>query len=355
MMRLEEVNKAGQELVDFSKKLTFFRKNLELFIKEIESLDKGYLQKFHDENRDKEKIKLMRAEFVRNIIDGKDVSVKYLEKLRKEYESRYGKSMFRGWNNYAILFGIYYGFFKEELKKKLEMIKDYILDGLKANGKFNDKSRVVDFHGARAYGDTRCWIEIFPSSKNYKESYPFYMEFNNGEIRAGLSGIYMNKDSIVFEKSNKFNIDRILKKFLENYDKYKRYNGNINISSQNPLVFEEIKEKTETEDLKTLISQIFLTEDELQNIIQILKRKKNIILQGPPGVGKTFIAKRLAYAFIGRKDDSKIEMVQFHQSYSYEDFIQGYRPTEDGKFVLKNGINKQRKFEQDIWGVNDVN
>jgi 5-methylcytosine-specific restriction protein B len=72
-------------------------------------------------------------------------------------------------------------------------------------------------------------------------------------------------------------------------------------------------------------------------MVSYLDRKKNIILQGPPGTGKTFVAKKLAYALMGEKDDSRIEMVQFHQSVSYEDFIQGYRPTESGSFKLKNG------------------
>ena len=69
----------------------------------------------------------------------------------------------------------------------------------------------------------------------------------------------------------------------------------------------------------------------------LLKNKKNLILQGAPGVGKTFTAKRLAYAMMGKKDESRIHLIQFHQSYSYEDFIMGYKPVGDG-FALREGI-----------------
>ena len=69
----------------------------------------------------------------------------------------------------------------------------------------------------------------------------------------------------------------------------------------------------------------------------LLENKKNIILQGAPGVGKTFIAKRLAYSILGEKQSKYIECVQFHQSYSYEDFIMGYKPSSDG-FELKTGV-----------------
>jgi 5-methylcytosine-specific restriction protein B len=84
--------------------------------------------------------------------------------------------------------------------------------------------------------------------------------------------------------------------------------------------------------------EIFIDKQGIEKILSVLEYKKNLILQGPPGVGKTFIAKRLAYLAMEEIDNSKIEMIQFHQSYSYEDFIQGYRPKDDGGFKLENGV-----------------
>lgn len=84
------------------------------------------------------------------------------------------------------------------------------------------------------------------------------------------------------------------------------------------------------------LKEVYLTDDAYDRLTGLLRRKKNVILQGAPGVGKTFIAKRLAYSMMGVKDIERVMMVQFHQSYSYEDFIMGFRPSETG-FVLRKG------------------
>ncbi len=89
-------------------------------------------------------------------------------------------------------------------------------------------------------------------------------------------------------------------------------------------------------NIEQFLNEAYMSEDQYDTLVGVLRSKKNIILQGAPGVGKTFIAKRLAYSMMGVKNPERVQMVQFHQSYSYEDFIEGYRPSADG-FELEKG------------------
>ena len=107
------------------------------------------------------------------------------------------------------------------------------------------------------------------------------------------------------------------------------------IRGDNPLPKKELN-KPYTD--KIFLEEVFVTRDEFLKLRNLLLRKKNLILQGAPGVGKTFAAKRLAYAIMGEKDESRVMQVQFHQNYSYEDFVMGYKPNENGGFYLSYGI-----------------
>lgn len=86
------------------------------------------------------------------------------------------------------------------------------------------------------------------------------------------------------------------------------------------------------------LNEVYMSASDLQKLKALIKKKQNVILQGAPGVGKTFTAERLAYTLMGEIDKQRVEMVQFHQNYSYEDFILGYKPNVDGGFELKHGV-----------------
>lgn len=95
------------------------------------------------------------------------------------------------------------------------------------------------------------------------------------------------------------------------------------------------------------LNDVFIDEEQYNTLVKLLKNKKNIILQGAPGVGKTFASKRLAYSIMGEKDKSRVMMIQFHQSYSYEDFIIGFRPSEDGFSLARGPFYEFCKMAQD--------
>lgn len=109
------------------------------------------------------------------------------------------------------------------------------------------------------------------------------------------------------------------------------------IREANPVVAVEA-EKNKTYTRTDFLTDVFMDDEAFDDLVGMLLHKKNIILQGAPGVGKTYAAKRLAYAMMGEIDDSRIGFIQFHQNYAYEDFVMGYKPTEFGGFKLQNGI-----------------
>lgn len=106
------------------------------------------------------------------------------------------------------------------------------------------------------------------------------------------------------------------------------------IRESNPL---EKNNGIELYGKESFLKEVYMDESRLNLLIALLKHKMNIILQGAAGVGKTFASKRLAYVLIGKKDDSHIELIQFHQNYSYEDFILNFRE-QDEERELKKGI-----------------
>ncbi|PUB10803.1 AAA family ATPase [Paenisporosarcina sp. OV554] len=119
-------------------------------------------------------------------------------------------------------------------------------------------------------------------------------------------------------------------------DYYKKLEEMFIDVSDGMLIPDDITPQYESYNSENFLSEVYMNKEKYNTLNNLLIRKKNLILLGAPGVGKTFAAERLAYSIMGEKDKSRVLVVQFHQSYSYEDFIMGYRPTEKG-FSLSKG------------------
>lgn len=115
---------------------------------------------------------------------------------------------------------------------------------------------------------------------------------------------------------------------------------------------EEVEKSYSSYTKEDFLNDVFMSEEEYERLRSVLVFKKNIILQGAPGVGKTYTAKRLAYSFIGEKNIDRVKIVQFHQSYSYEDFIMGFRPSDIG-FELRKGTFYNFCKRAELDAVND--
>ncbi|MEJ8752425.1 AAA family ATPase [Lagierella sp. ICN-221743] len=126
----------------------------------------------------------------------------------------------------------------------------------------------------------------------------------------------------------------------------------IKIFDEDSEEIEEIEKVYPVYTKEDFLSEVYMTEEDYERLKGVLRLKKNIVLQGAPGVGKTFVARRLAFSMMGVKDIERVMMLQFHQSYSYEDFIMGFRPSANG-FELRRGAfyNFCKKAEVD--GDND--
>ena len=206
--------------------------------------------------------------------------------------------------------------------------------------------------------------EVIDPSKSYRNdahaTWQFANEMKAGDIVFAKKGLHLIVGRGVVESDYEYAPDRreyknIRKvkwtdkgqwqtpsqssaKTLTDITPYTEYVEKLNALFESDISGEPYEPEIEYETYNTenFLKDVYMDEESYDTLVALVRNKKNVILQGAPGVGKTFAAKRLAYSMMGVKDPNRVKMVQFHQSYSYEDFIMGFRPSEKG-FELKRG------------------
>ena len=162
---------------------------------------------------------------------------------------------------------------------------------------------------------------------------------------------YKNIRSVEWINIVEKEIKPITGKTLTNFNKYPE-----TVETFLKLMSKNDDKNNDMDELK----DTFFSEELFNNIVDTLKVKKNVILQGPPGTGKTFISKKIAKTITGNTEN--IFSIQFHQSYSYEEFVIGYKPNSDGNFEIQSGAliracekAKEKPEENFVMFIDEVN
>lgn len=230
----------------------------------------------------------------------------------------------------------------EELEEEITPNEYDDADLKKILPKFDDL--MIPFLRLLSDGNEHLAREVYKTLKSQMglEKYDVITLESGGPLfdnRAAWARSYLKKAELILAPKRGFvQISdkgmELLSRPQSDLDKYKRFTDFFSA----PISTLDVDRPIVPYSIDDIISDgCFINREVVEKILDRLRSKKNLILQGPPGTGKTWLAKRLAYALIGQRDDSKVRAVQFHPNLSYEDFIRGWRPAGDGKLALVDG------------------
>ncbi|MGJ7922200.1 AAA family ATPase [Neobacillus sp. LXY-4] len=457
-----KVESAIEYLYKSAAELALFKQSPDLMLEAISKMEFDTLQTLRKMYQNSEKINLIKFKVIEKIIEIGQISLEELEEIKDEVKQRYETNILQSWNNFSILFQLYYFDKKKKVTEEQRKIHEAIRQLNETQGLVFVEDKVLNgYSWNQNFGGSECWLAVYEKGHSTHRTAPqFFVSIDENGIRYGLlygdqhpergkdtlfttdyesftyeefqynmgsvinqyketlnetalEGVKEQKNSYIFPSPittetwakllgdesviKKSDLEYLLKMFefgggatasqLANaLDRHptsfttpvvqlaKRIIAATGIPTPTKVSGEDwywcvpfdgeytednhfkwilkpalkeaiadfVMEKPRVPTLvpytkEDFLGEVFIDEEKYETIANLLHYKKNIILQGPPGVGKTFVSKRLAYSLIGERDDARVEMVQFHQNYAYEDFVMGFRPDETG-FSLQTGI-----------------
>jgi DNA polymerase III delta prime subunit len=347
---------AAKELQVLAVRYHRFYERPETFLIDIAGLGKQKLQQYLDATKDAvtrvvsgteqiNPVNFLRRVIVTRLVDGLPVTIDDIKKIQQRIEERdtdyfidypeyldviaaqkeYKRSPFSSWSAFSVLFYIDYHFHSTRVKELLKQIALSLRSELQLE---NCDYHVAGFSYNQNFGTDRCWIAIYPEELgDFKAAYQIFFSVEPDGFQYGIvNGSYVEEAEEV-----------------EYPTELPPFNQVVTFCRDKlPLFFEW------NQQLQDDTSEGRAADDPL-----------NLILYGPPGTGKTFSVQRKAVEIIegGRpdlsdqevasrfhkyRDERRVEFVTFHPSYSYEEFIEGFRYDLESKIpVLHDGVFKQ--------------
>ena len=315
--RQSEYVKIKPKLSDFCKLQKEFTNMLvdEYILEQVNSLSKIELKKIHYEYMQRKEISkqpvvLLRKSIVEKLLLGTTIDKSEISKLKNDISQNFEKNVFKSWTSYfRILYQLVFSQYKENTETYFNKFMGNIRERLDI--KEITKTKLVHFDGAQNQGSNEIWFAIYNKThSSQKYAYQLFFIIKDG-IHFGLH--HMDK--------------RIQSNIVSNNEISYKELMNFYSSLKNKIIEDNSKEKAM-----------------ITNLVDILKDQKQIILQGPPGTGKTRLSKQISRFMInGEKEpiisdlENKVKLIQFHPSYSYEDFVRG--------IIAKTNNNNQVEYK----------
>jgi 5-methylcytosine-specific restriction enzyme B len=453
-----KVESAVDYLYGIATELHSYKLEPQRLLDTLSKLDSESLQVLKGQYKNSQKVNLIKSKVIDRILESGSVSIAELEEIKDEVKVKYETNILNSWNNFTILFQLYYADKKVKVQEEQRKIHEAIrnMEELKEFDLVEDKV-LNGFNWNQNFGCSECWLAVYEKGHvSHKTAPQMFVSVEDGGVKYGmlygsehpnkLKGVFLEETDIsaftyedlhrklvsviesfrdsgnsevkeekdsclsspdkistekwieliqndsVFESNDliylhkmydlggeatasqlaaalgkhhsSFNapVVHLAKRVIEatgievpvredgtdcywcvlfngEYEENNHFIWRLkpNLKEAIAITHESSVEELESYSKEDFLKEVFIEEEQYNTITSLIRYKKNIILQGPPGVGKTFVSKRLAYSLMGVKDASRIEMVQFHQNYAYEDFVMGFRPDKQG-FSLQYGV-----------------
>lgn len=289
-------------LLRFADTLEEFRNVPLSILEELETMPNEYIRDRMSYYEGREKVARVRYHVLDAILADEDIN---LHELKQDEDARHEENIFQAWTDYKILAQPYLDFFKQRFVRYLDDLGAFLVEEFGAD---ELDYHWVSFQGASSFPGTRSWMALHPSNRNFRDAHQLFLDFQPQHLEIGLhSGSNLGDERmehIRIEDDDEATISLIIEEFRSHKSDFDRLNGGIP-----PFPDDEVEEL-----------------DRLPSIARQLEQSKQMVFHGPPGTGKTFYAINFAKWWVDGEDgdvDEQVQMVTFHPSYTYEDYIEG--------------------------------